>query len=273
MRSWTAFARRARRISTSCRKAAGSCSSNSDPTTRAPAREAARTVHRADERPATAPEHAPVHERLRPGRCGRFASRDRGRRRPLPARRSNGKGGTMRPSRPEKLGGYLRDLRALLDEYHYRTAFYGHFGHGCIHMRVDWDLETEAGIRKYGEFVERAADLVVSYGGSLSGEHGDGQSRGALLPRMFGDRRDAGVRRVQGRLGSGQPDEPPQGGGRATCRPKNLQTRRRLRPAEAGDTFRVSRRSTDRSNGRPCDASGWANAASATTGRCARATW
>jgi len=88
---------------------------------------------------------------------------------------------------PEKLGAYLRDLRALLDEYQYQTGFYGHFGHGCIHMRVNFDLETDPGIRKYAEFVERAADLVVSYGGSLSGEHGDGQSRGALLPKMFGD--------------------------------------------------------------------------------------
>jgi FAD/FMN-containing dehydrogenase/Fe-S oxidoreductase len=88
---------------------------------------------------------------------------------------------------PEKLGAYLRELRSLLDEYEYRTAFYGHFGHGCIHMRVNFDLETEQGIRKYGEFVGRAADLVIRYGGSLSGEHGDGQSRGALLPKMFGD--------------------------------------------------------------------------------------
>jgi FAD/FMN-containing dehydrogenase/Fe-S oxidoreductase len=87
---------------------------------------------------------------------------------------------------PEKLGAYLRDIRKLLDEYNYHAAFYGHFGHGCIHMRVTFDLESESGIRKYGEFVERAADLVVSYGGSLSGEHGDGQSRGALLPKMFG---------------------------------------------------------------------------------------
>ncbi len=87
---------------------------------------------------------------------------------------------------PEKLGDYLRDIRKLLDEYNYHTAFYGHFGHGCIHMRVSFDLQSENGIRKYGEFVERAADLVVSYGGSLSGEHGDGQSRGALLPKMFG---------------------------------------------------------------------------------------
>jgi FAD/FMN-containing dehydrogenase/Fe-S oxidoreductase len=87
---------------------------------------------------------------------------------------------------PEKLGRYLRDIRALMNQYGYQGAFYGHFGHGCIHMRVSFDLESAAGIRKYGEFVERAADLVVSYGGSLSGEHGDGQSRGALLPKMFG---------------------------------------------------------------------------------------
>ena len=84
------------------------------------------------------------------------------------------------------MGDYLRDIRKLLDEYNYHTAFYGHFGHGCIHMRVSFDLQSENGIRNYMEFVERAADLVVSYGGSLSGEHGDGQSRAALLPKMFG---------------------------------------------------------------------------------------
>ena len=87
---------------------------------------------------------------------------------------------------PEKLGGYLRDIRKLMNEYNYRGSFYGHFGHGCIHMRVSFDLQSENGIRKYGEFIDRAADLVVGYGGSLSGEHGDGQSRGALLPKMFG---------------------------------------------------------------------------------------
>jgi FAD/FMN-containing dehydrogenase/Fe-S oxidoreductase len=87
---------------------------------------------------------------------------------------------------PEKLGSYLRDIRALMDQYGYQGAFYGHFGHGCIHMRVSFDLQSEAGIRNYGDFVDKAADLVVSYGGSLSGEHGDGQSRGALLHKMFG---------------------------------------------------------------------------------------
>jgi FAD/FMN-containing dehydrogenase/Fe-S oxidoreductase len=87
---------------------------------------------------------------------------------------------------PARLGPYLRDLRRLLDEYGYEAAYYGHFGHGCIHMQVSFDLRSEPGIRKYGEFVQRASDLVVSYGGSISGEHGDGQARGALLPRMFG---------------------------------------------------------------------------------------
>ena len=87
---------------------------------------------------------------------------------------------------PEKLGPYLRDLRALMNEFGYVGAFYGHFGHGCVHMRVSFDLLSELGIRKFLEFMERAADLVLSYGGSLSGEHGDGQSRAALLPKMFG---------------------------------------------------------------------------------------
>jgi FAD/FMN-containing dehydrogenase/Fe-S oxidoreductase len=87
--------------------------------------------------------------------------------------------------RPEKLGAYLRDLRALLNEFDYDAAYYGHFGHGCIHMQTSFDLQSEAGIRHYAEFIDRAADLVVRYGGSISGEHGDGQARGALLPKMF----------------------------------------------------------------------------------------
>jgi FAD/FMN-containing dehydrogenase/Fe-S oxidoreductase len=86
---------------------------------------------------------------------------------------------------PENLGQYLRKLRALFDRYGYGCDLYGHFGQGCVHTRIDFDLETAAGIAKYRAFVEDAADLVVSLGGSLSGEHGDGQSRGELLPKMF----------------------------------------------------------------------------------------
>jgi FAD/FMN-containing dehydrogenase len=87
---------------------------------------------------------------------------------------------------PERLGAYLRELRALLNEFQYDAAYYGHFGHGCIHMQTSFDLQSESGIRKYADFIDRAADLVVRHGGSISGEHGDGQARGALLPKMFG---------------------------------------------------------------------------------------
>jgi Fe-S oxidoreductase len=87
---------------------------------------------------------------------------------------------------PEKLGAYLRDLRRLSDEYDYRCVMYGHFGDGCVHNRLSFDLESAEGIRKFRRFLEEAADMVVSYGGSLSGEHGDGQQRGPLLARMFG---------------------------------------------------------------------------------------
>jgi FAD/FMN-containing dehydrogenase/Fe-S oxidoreductase len=87
---------------------------------------------------------------------------------------------------PERLGEYLRKFRALLDDHGLHGDLYGHFGQGCVHTRIDFDLETAAGIANYRSFVEHAADLVVSLGGSLSGEHGDGQSRGELLTRMYG---------------------------------------------------------------------------------------
>ena len=87
---------------------------------------------------------------------------------------------------PEHLGRYLRDFRKLLDRYGYRGSLYGHFGQGCVHTRTDFDLETPHGIAHYRAFIDDAADLVVEYGGSLSGEHGDGQSRAELLPKMFG---------------------------------------------------------------------------------------
>ena len=87
---------------------------------------------------------------------------------------------------PEKLGGYLRDLHKLMTAYGYHSAMYGHFGHGCVHMRINFYVQSKPGIAAYRKFVEEAADLVVGYGGSLSGEHGDGQSRAELLPKMFG---------------------------------------------------------------------------------------
>jgi len=86
---------------------------------------------------------------------------------------------------PEKLGAYLRDLHGLYAKYEYKADLFGHFGQGCVHCRVGFDLETRDGVRRFRSFMEEAADLVHGYNGSLSGEHGDGQARGELLSRMF----------------------------------------------------------------------------------------
>lgn len=88
---------------------------------------------------------------------------------------------------PEKLGDYLRQLRKILDKYGYDDDFYGHFGQGCVHGRIDFDLTSTKGIADFRSFMREAAELVVQMGGSLSGEHGDGQARAELLPIMFGD--------------------------------------------------------------------------------------
>jgi FAD/FMN-containing dehydrogenase/Fe-S oxidoreductase len=88
---------------------------------------------------------------------------------------------------PAQVGAYLRDFRKLLDKYGYDTSFYGHFGDGCIHGRITFDFGTRERIAHWRAFLVEAAKLVTSYGGSLSGEHGDGQARAELLPIMFGD--------------------------------------------------------------------------------------
>jgi len=88
---------------------------------------------------------------------------------------------------PPQLGSYLRAIFALMDEFGYRSPMYGHFGQGCVHMRHNFDLETEPGILKFRQFMDRATDIALAHGGSISGEHGDGQARGALLPKMFGE--------------------------------------------------------------------------------------
>jgi FAD/FMN-containing dehydrogenase/Fe-S oxidoreductase len=88
---------------------------------------------------------------------------------------------------PDRIGDYLRDLEKLCDKHGRRiSCLFGHVGHGCVHSRIDWDFLTAEGIRNYRAFMEDAGDLIGSYGGSLSGEHGDGQARAELLPKMFG---------------------------------------------------------------------------------------
>ncbi|MGN6872892.1 MAG: FAD-binding and (Fe-S)-binding domain-containing protein, partial [Solirubrobacteraceae bacterium] len=87
---------------------------------------------------------------------------------------------------PDKLGAYLRDFQQILDDHGYRCVYYGHFGQGCVHTRMDFDLKSAAGVKTFRSFMEKCADLVVSYGGSLAGEYGEGHGRAELLPKMFG---------------------------------------------------------------------------------------
>jgi FAD/FMN-containing dehydrogenase/Fe-S oxidoreductase len=89
---------------------------------------------------------------------------------------------------PEDIGEYLRDLERLCDKHGRRVScLFGHVGHGCVHSRIDFDFLTPEGVANYRRFMQDAGDLVASYRGSLSGEHGDGQARAELLNKMFGD--------------------------------------------------------------------------------------
>ncbi|MFE9766188.1 FAD-binding and (Fe-S)-binding domain-containing protein [Streptomyces sp. NPDC005808] len=99
---------------------------------------------------------------------------------------------------PARLGPYLRDFRSLLTAHGLRGTPYGHFGDGCIHVRIDFDLMTAGGVGRFRRFSEELADIVVSHGGSLSGEHGDGQARAELLPRMYGAEMVGLFERVKG---------------------------------------------------------------------------
>lgn len=87
-----------------------------------------------------------------------------------------------------EVAGYLRGLRALMDKYGYHPSLYGHLGQGCIHCRISFDVYTAEGLEAYRSFMDEATDLVLRHGGSLSGEHGDGQSRAQFLPKMFGEK-------------------------------------------------------------------------------------
>ena len=104
----------------------------------------------------------------------------------VPGQRSGWEGWEDAAVDPARLGSYLRGIATLMQEFGYRSPMYGHFGQGCVHMRHNFDLESEAGILAFRQFIERAAEIALAHGGSLSGEHGDGQARGALLPKMFG---------------------------------------------------------------------------------------
>jgi FAD/FMN-containing dehydrogenase/Fe-S oxidoreductase len=87
---------------------------------------------------------------------------------------------------PERLGDYLREFDKLNERFGYKYTLFGHFGDGCVHTRMTFGLKTKEGIAKFRRYMEEASDLCLKYGGSLSGEHGDGQAKGELLPKMFG---------------------------------------------------------------------------------------
>lgn len=86
---------------------------------------------------------------------------------------------------PERLGAYLREFKELMRSHGRRSVVYGHYGEGCLHLRLDFDLLSASGVADFRRFLEEAADLVAAHGGSLSGEHGDGQARSELLSRMY----------------------------------------------------------------------------------------
>ncbi|MBT0566217.1 FAD-binding and (Fe-S)-binding domain-containing protein [Williamsia sp. CHRR-6] len=86
---------------------------------------------------------------------------------------------------PENLPEYLEGFTALLQRHGLTGVMYGHFGAGCMHVRITFDQRTAAGRAVMQAFVRDAAELVVAHGGSLSGEHGDGRARSELLPIMY----------------------------------------------------------------------------------------
>jgi len=89
---------------------------------------------------------------------------------------------------PDRLGAYLREFDALLTDRGLTGTPYGHFGDGCLHVRIDFPFDKPGGTALFRGFLHDAARLVGSYGGSLSGEHGDGRARGELLPLMYSER-------------------------------------------------------------------------------------
>lgn len=99
---------------------------------------------------------------------------------------------------PLQLGDYLREFKALVEQYGYTTSLYGHFGDGCIHARITFDTRTEAGVAHWRAFSNDIAHLVVRFGGSLSGEHGDGQAKAEFLPIMYGEALMEAFRRFKG---------------------------------------------------------------------------
>ena len=191
----------------------------------------------------------------------------------VPGHRDTWEGWEDSAVHPDQLGDYLRDLQKLYDEFGYSDetgpSLYGHFGQGCVHTRIPFGLYSTEGVAKYRRFMERAADLVVSHGGSLSGEHGDGQSRGELLRRMFGDDLVAAFEELKQVFDPGNLMNPGKVVHPARL-DEHLQARRRLVARHpAGPVLPLPERRRLVRAGRRTAASAWASAATTTT-RAAR---
>jgi hypothetical protein len=172
---------------------------------------------------------------------------------------------------PERLGDYLADQLELLRRHGYDGVFYGHWGQGCVHCRIDFELRTADGIARFRRFMEEAADLVVSYGGSLSGEHGDGHGRAELLPRMFGARLVEAFREFKGiwdprnRMNPGKLVDP-------YPLDAHLREGTGYRPAQVATRFAFPWTAAASPVPRGA-ASAWASAATCRAARCAPASW
>jgi FAD/FMN-containing dehydrogenase/Fe-S oxidoreductase len=125
----------------------------------------------------TDPKHAAALWRIREDGAGLSARSPRGR----PAHA----GWEDAAVPPERLGAYLREFEALTRQHDVTGMPYGHFGDGCLHVRLDFPLDRPGGAQRFRAFLLDAADLVATHGGSMSGEHGDGRARGELLERMY----------------------------------------------------------------------------------------
>ena len=104
----------------------------------------------------------------------------------VPGQKDSWEGWEDSAAPPEKMGDYMRELRQLYEKYDYHGTFYGHFGQGIVHTRIDFGLKSKEGVAKFRNFIKEASELITKFGGSLSGEHGDGQSRAEMLEIMYG---------------------------------------------------------------------------------------
>ena len=173
---------------------------------------------------------------------------------------------------PEKLGGYLRDIRKLLDEYNYHAAFYGHFGHGCIHMRVSFDLAKREGhsqLRRIRRARRRSRGQLRRLAFGRAWRRTIARSAASENVRAG---TDEGVRRIQGRLGPGQQDESAQSGRTPICPPKICGWERTTSRYKPTTHFQVpGRRRLVREGHRALHRAG--DCRKTTADRCAPATW